>query len=29
MFYWDNVNGADNDQGEGNNNFLIHLNYSF
>lgn len=29
MFYWDNANGPDNDQGEGNNNFLVHMNYSF
>ena len=29
MFYWDNNNGTSNDQGEGNDNFLIHLNYSF
>ena len=29
MFYWDNNHGASNDQGEGNNNFLIHAAYSF
>jgi len=29
MFYWGNVNGPSGDSGEGNDNFLVHLNYSF
>ena len=29
MFYWDNNHGTTNDQGEGNNNFLVHVAYSF